>query len=132
LRLRLLESRLIRSRIDCEKQIPFLYISPVLKVACNDLSADLRLDLNCFVSSAGADFVEIKRHIFADHLRHQHRSNWWLRRFRSLNSALQCARDRERREGDEEENTPTRDSLLSVAGRFHSPRFLKFGCCSIS
>ena len=46
LRLRLLESRLIRSRINCEKQIPFLYIGPILKMARDDLSADLRLDLD--------------------------------------------------------------------------------------
>jgi len=39
LALGLLECGLIRARVDREKQIAFLYIGPVLKMARDDLSA---------------------------------------------------------------------------------------------
>ncbi len=78
LALRLIERGLIRPRINRKKQIALLDIGTVLKVTRNDLPAHLRLDLDCFVGAARADFIEIKRHVLCDHFRNKHRSHWWL------------------------------------------------------
>jgi hypothetical protein len=98
----------------------------------HNLAVHLRLNLDCFVSGACADFIEIKGHVFAHHFRNQDRPDRRLRRFRGLNAALQCSGDRESGQQYEKENSPTGNALLPLApGRFHSPRFLHFGRGSI-
>ena len=95
-------------------------------MAPDDLSSDLRLDLDGFISGAGPDFVQINRNVFVNYFCNKHRSHWRLRRLPRFDSPLQRARNRERRENDEKENAPTRNSLLFVPGDFHSPSLLNF------
>src|SRR4029077_15132459 len=80
LRFRLIDSRLIWARIDGEKRIAFLYIGTILEIACHDLSGHLRLDLDGLVGGTGSDFIQIKRNVFAGHLRNQNGTDWRWRR----------------------------------------------------
>ena len=118
MRLCLIESGLIWTRVDCEKRVTLLHIRAVLKMARDDLPAHLRLHLHGLVRRASADFVKINRHIFCHHLSNQSRPRWRLSTFnldcRTLNDTV----TNKRCQNDKKKVRPLRNLIASTTA-FH-------------
>src|SRR5262249_8545326 len=80
----LIESGLVRAWIDCEKQIAFLHVGAVLKVAPDYYPAHLRLQLHGLVRCTCADLIQVKRHVLCNDFGDTRRTR---RRLSSLNLA---------------------------------------------
>src|SRR4029077_5975255 len=66
----------------------FLHVRAILKITRDDYAGDLCLHQHSLISRAGADFVQIERHIFSEHFRNENRSRWRLRSFTLAGRAL--------------------------------------------
>src|SRR5207247_9725434 len=103
---RLVESSLVRARVDCEKRIAFLHLGAVLKMALNNLPAHLRLHLYGLVRCTCADLVEVKRYVFRADFRYTRRTSRWRGCLNLADSVLKDPIGDERCQNNEKQVRP--------------------------
>src|ERR1700716_2656685 len=97
-----IELRLIRSRIDGEKQLPFRELRAVLEVPLHDASRYLRRDRDRLERAIAADLIEIRRHRARDCGRRRHKRRHGRRRRRACVLSIAPSARRERAQHAEE------------------------------
>ena len=118
LRFRLVNSCLVGPRIDREKQIAFFHVGAILKMACHNHAAHLRLHLHGFVRCAGANLIQIKRHILCDDPGDTRRTHWRLSRFHVRSPVLENPVRNEPSQQDKKQIRPLRNSLIRTTDMF--------------
>src|SRR4030095_16063903 len=115
-RFRLIESGLIRARIDCEKQIAFLHVGAILKMAPDDHTTHLRRHLHSLVSCTCADLIQVKRHVLCDDFGDTCGTRNGLSSFNVNGVVLKNSVSDEPGQPDEKQVRPFWNSLVRSAG----------------